>query len=66
MKSKRRDRKQNQFEHSIPGSNQAGKRVDLGEKDQIEEHSLPGTNQAGKEADDRTNTGRGYRRQHQR
>jgi len=69
MKSKRRDRKQNQLEHSIPGSNQAGKAADLGEKDQLEEHSLPGTNQAGKEAkdeDDRVTTGRGTRREHQR
>jgi hypothetical protein len=48
-------------EHSLPGTNQAGKRASSGEKndqenrprggrahDQLEEHSLPGTNQAGK------------------
>jgi hypothetical protein len=50
-------------EHSLPGTNQAGKEASSCEKDQkkrpgrapqhqdqLEEHSLPGTNQAGKEA----------------
>ena len=51
-------------EHSLPGTNQAGKEAaSCEEKDdkkrsgsatehqeQLEEHSLPGTNQAGKEA----------------
>ena len=55
-------RKQDQIEeHSLPGTNQAGKgpgsredgdqesRPSEGpEEEQIEEHSLPGTNQAGK------------------
>ena len=56
--------KQDQLEeHSLPGTNQAGKGPGSGEKsdqengpgaggaehqDQLEEHSLPGTNQAGK------------------
>ena len=53
---------QDQLEqHSLPGTNQAGKGPSSGEKndqentpsegaaqDQLEEHSLPGTNQAGK------------------
>jgi hypothetical protein len=51
-------------EHSLPGTNQAGKEASSCEEndrekrpgrapqhqDQLEEHSLPGTNQAGKEA----------------
>jgi hypothetical protein len=56
--------KQNQLEeHSLPGTNQAGKgpgspeendqndgsdRGRAQDQDQLEEHSLPGTNQAGK------------------
>jgi hypothetical protein len=56
--------KQDQLEeHSLPGTNQAGKGIsscekndqenrpgggDAEHKDQLEEHSLPGTNQAGK------------------
>jgi hypothetical protein len=37
-------------EHSLPGTNQAGKGPGSCEEDEkeIEEHSLPGTNQAGK------------------
>ena len=57
--------KQEQLEeHSLPGTNQAGKEATSCEEkdqekrsgrapqhqDQLEEHSLPGTNQAGKEA----------------
>ena len=56
--------KQEQIEeHSLPGTNQAGKGPSSCEddqenrpgggaqhQDQLEEHSLPGTNQAGKEA----------------
>jgi hypothetical protein len=59
--------KQNQVQqHSLPGTNQAGKGPDSSKKgdhehrpgaeigsasDQLEKHSLPGTNQAGKGAD---------------
>ncbi len=57
-------REQDQLkEHSLPGTNQAGKGANPGEKagqlngpreaprpphDQLQEHGLPGTNQAGK------------------
>jgi hypothetical protein len=52
-------------QHSLPGTNQAGKGADpcendsdqerrsrAGDRSQLEEHSLPGTNQAGKGPDD--------------
>ena len=64
MEDKDRGRKQDQLEeHSLPGTNQAGKGPDSCEKTDhkngpdgsasphqtpLEEHSLPGTNQAGK------------------
>jgi hypothetical protein len=62
MENENHDGKQDQLEeHSLPGTNQAGKGPATGEKndqqnrpggqganDQLEEHSLPGTNQAGK------------------
>jgi len=53
-------------EHSLPGTNQAGKEADSSDEcdlavrpgretsrqqEQLEEHSLPGTNQAGKARD---------------
>jgi hypothetical protein len=60
----REDNGENQREkHSLPGTNQAGKGPESGErdshennpggrgeatKDQLEKHSLPGTNEAGK------------------
>jgi hypothetical protein len=64
MENEDRRRKQDQLEeHSLPGTNQAGKGPGSCEKndpenrpsgegvehqDQLEKHSLPGTNQAGK------------------
>jgi hypothetical protein len=63
MENEERGGKQDQLEeHSLPGTNQAGKGPSSGEEndqenrpgggsqhqDQLEEHSLPGTNQAGK------------------
>jgi hypothetical protein len=54
-------------EHSLPGTNQAGKGAEdcqetseqprsraeeSGQQEQLEKHSLPGTNQAGKSSDD--------------
>ena len=64
MENEDHDGKHDQFEeHSLPGTNQAGKGPGSCERndpenrpggvgahqDQLEEHSLPGTNQAGKE-----------------
>ena len=64
MENEHHGREKNQFEeHSLPGTNQAGKgpisceknehenRPGVGrgpDEDQLEEHSLPGTNQAGR------------------
>jgi hypothetical protein len=62
MKNEDHGRKRDQLEeHSLPGTNQAGKGPGSGEKndqqnrptgegaqEHLEEHSLPGTNQAGK------------------
>ena len=62
MDTKAQGRKQGPIEeHSLPGTNQAGKGPGSGEEnnqekrpsgggtqDRLEEHSLPGTNQAGK------------------
>jgi hypothetical protein len=63
MENEEHGGKQDQLEeHSLPGTNQAGKEPSSCEKndlenrpdgrsqdqDQLEEHSLPGTNQAGK------------------
>ena len=63
MENEDHQRKRDQLEeHSLPGTNQAGKAPDSCEEneqrdrsgreealqDQLEEHSIPGTNQAGK------------------
>jgi hypothetical protein len=64
MEGQDRGAKQDQLnEHSLPGTNQAGKEIGPGkedgqdnrpggevaqDQDELEKHSLPGTNQAGK------------------